>query len=172
MISKGAENKYEKSNEESKTEWYYEKCVKRKWLFLSKLCGFTATYSQSLETVAILNCHIANTVTVRVFFCLFVSFCMCFFSRSLKSFFFNGPRPTCVKFKNKIQSYLSYTHAMDSVDICRHLWSYDIVYIVDIVCMACFENKIQIWFALFSFKKKYRRKKKSVKIKYMNIWVD
>lgn len=40
---------------------------------------------------------------------------------------------------------------MDSVDICRHFWSYDIVYIVDIVCMACFENKIQIWFALFSF---------------------
>lgn len=61
---------------------------------------------------------------------------------------------------------------MDSVDICRHLWSYDIVYIVDIVCMACFENKIQIWFALFSFKKKISALKKSVKIKYMNIWVD
>lgn len=95
----------------------------------------------------------SDCVYMRVFFfvCLWVF--ACFFSRSLKSFFFNGPRPTCVKFKNKTQSYLSYTQkiAMDSVDICRHFWSYDIVYIVDIVCMACFENKIQIWFALFSF---------------------
>lgn len=141
----------------------WKMCEERKWLFLSKLCGFTATYSQSLETVAILNCHTANTVTVFIWECFFLFVCEflhVFFSRSLKSFFFNGPRPTCVKFKNKTQSYLSYTQkiAMDSVDICRHFWSYDIVYIVDIVCMACFENKIQIWFALFSFlkvKKKY-----------------